>query len=307
MSSILPKKFTYQNVQIPTIGLGTANVNSDISEVVYSSIKDGVRLIDTAASYGSEEGVGKGIKKAIEEGIVKREDLFIVTKLSNKVKWSPEESIKTSLKNLGLDYIDLFLDHWPEYYKLNEKGERIHMLPLHKLWEIMESFVEKGYTKYIGVSNYTVQTLLNLLSFCKIKPLVNEVEFHPYLYQKKLNEFCKSENILLFGYNPLVKGHYCKNTGTEKDRNLLGDEVIASLSKKYGKTPGQIVLNWFVSRDVVPLPMTSNPHRMKENLGATEFVMNKEDLEKIDGLNKNMRFGRSELFKIYDDKIDVFA
>ena len=307
MLSTLPKTFTYQNVQIPTIGLGTSSISTDISEVVYSSIKNGVRLIDTAASYGSEEGIGKGIKKAINEGIIKREDLFIVTKLSNKVKWSPEDSIKTSLKNLGVDYIDLFLDHWPEYYKYNEKGEKVNKLPLHELWPIMESFVEKGYTKYLGVSNYTVQTLLNLLSFCKIKPLVNEVEFHPYLYQKKLNEFCKSENILLFGYNPLVKGWYCEKTGNEKDRNLLSDEVIVNLSKKYNKTPGQIVLNWFVSRDVVPLPMTSKTDRVIENLGATEFVMEKEDLEKIDGLNKNMRFGRSELFGIYDYKIDVFA
>ena len=165
MSSKLPTVFNYQNVSIPTIGLGTCDINNDVSEVVYSSIKDGTRLIDTAASYGSEKGVGKGIKKAIDEGIVKREDLFIVTKLSNKVKWTPEDSIKTSLKELGVDYIDLYLDHWPEYYHFNEKGEKVHQLPLHELWPIMESFVEKGYTKYLGVSNYTVQTLLNLLSF----------------------------------------------------------------------------------------------------------------------------------------------
>ena len=171
----------------------------------------------------------------------------------------------------------------------------------------MESFVEKGYTKHIGVSNYTVQSLLNLLSFCKIKPFVNEVEFHPYLYQKKLFEFCKKENIIIFGYNPLVKGKYCENVAEEKDRNLLGEEIIVNLSKKYNKTVGQIVLNWSIAREVIPIPMTSNPHRMKENLGCTDFVMEKEELEKIDKLNRNQRFGLSGMWNIYDNEIDVFA
>ena len=180
-------------------------------------------------------------------------------------------------------------------------------MPLHKIWPIMESFVEKGYTKHIGVSNYSVQSLLNLLSFCKIKPFVNEVEFHPYLYQKKLFEFCKKENIIIFGYNPLVKGSYCANVAEEKDRNLLGEEIIVNLSKKYNKTVGQIVLNWSISREVIPIPMTSNPHRMKENLGCTDFVMEKEELEKIDKLNRNQRFGLSDMWNIYDKEIDVFA
>ena len=303
----LPKYFESSNAKVPSIGIGTAFMTSDISEVIYNSIKDGTRLIDTASRYGSEEGVGKGIKRAIEKGIVKREDLFITTKLGKLEMTEAEEAIKRSLKTLGLDYIDLYLLHWPKFFIYNEKGEKTNLMPMHKIWPIMESFVEKGYTKYIGVSNYNVQSLLNLLSFCKIKPLVNEVEFHPYLYQKKLADFCKKENIIIFGYNPLVKGSYCADTADEEHRNLLGEEIIVYLSKKYNKTEGQIVLNWSIFREVIPIPMTSNPHRMKENLGSIDFVMEKEEYEKIDGLNRNQRYGLSSLWNIYDKEIDVFA
>ena len=303
----LPKYFESQGAKIPSIGLGTAYINSDISELVYSSIKDGTRLIDTAAVYGSEEGVGKGVKKAIKEGIVKREDLFITTKLSKYEMSNPEACIKKSLKQLDMDYVDLYLIHWPKFFDYDKNGNKINLAPIHKVWPLMESFVEKGYTKYIGVSNFNTQSLLNLLSFCKIKPLVNEIELHPYLYQKKLVEFCRRENIIIFGYNPLVKGCYCAETAEENMRNLLGEKLIVDLSKKYNKTVGQIVLNWSVSREVIPIPMTSNLHRMKENLASNEFVMDENDLKKIDKLNRNQRFGQSDIWNIYDDQIDVFA
>ena len=303
----LPKYFESQNIKVPSLGLGTAYMTTDISELIYSSIKDGTRLIDTAAVYGSEEGVGKGVKRAINEGIVKREDLFITTKLSKFEMTEPDLAIKKSLQRLGLDYIDLYLIHWPKFFDYDKKGQKINIAPLHKVWPIMESFVEKGYTKYIGVSNFNVQSLLNLLSFCKIKPLVNEIEFHPYLFQKKLVEFCRRENIILFGYNPLVKGCYCADSAEESKRNLLGEKIIIDLSKKYNKTVGQIVLNWSISREVIPIPMTSNLHRMKENLGSTEFVMEPNDLKKIDELNRNQRYGLSYIWDIYDNKIDAFA
>ena len=306
MAKNLPKYFQYNKAKIPTIGLGTAYM-SNVAEVVFSSIKDGTRLIDTAAVYGTESGVGKGIKKAIDEGLVKREDLFIVTKLSKFDIKNPELAIKNSLKKLGLNYIDLYLLHWPKFFDYKGKKEKTNIVPMHILWPNIENLVQKGYTKYIGVSNFNVQSLLNLLSFCKIKPLVNEIEFHPYLYQKKLVEFCRRENIFLLGYNPLVKGCYSSETADEKNRNLLGDKLIIDLSKKYKKTVGQIVLNWSISREVIPIPMTSNINRMKENVGSCDFVMDKNDLEKIDRLNKNQRFGRSEIWDIYDNEVDVFA
>lgn len=280
--------------------------SNNITDVIYSSVKDGTRLIDTAAVYMSEEGVGKGIKRAISEGIIKREDLFVTTKLSKFDMAKPEESVKKSLKMLGLDYIDLYLLHWPKFFDC-KNGKKVNITPMHEVWPKMEQLVEKAYTKYIGVSNYNGQSLLNLLSFCKIKPLVNEIEFHPYLYQKKLIEFCIREDIILFGYNPLVKDCYSAESADEKNRNLLGEPLIVELAKKYNRTVGQIVLNWSVSREVIPIPMTCNPHRMLENIGSTDFVIEKEDLEKIDKLNRNQRYGLSYIWDIYDNEIDVFA
>ena len=291
------------------LGLGTAQIGNtkNISEVVYNSIKSGVRLIDTAEVYGSEVGVGLGIKKAIEEGIVKREDLFIITKCYPYSKNDPENAIKNSLKNLKLDYVDLYLDHWPAFVEINEKGENYNLNPMHILWPKFESLIEKKYTKNIGVSNYNVQSLVNLLSFCKIKPFANEVEFHPYLYQKNLLSYCEKENIKIIAYNPICKGNYDYHKGKEKlNLDLLNEQIIKELSNKYKKTPGQIVLNWEINKNVIPIPATSKTTRMKENLGALEFTMDESDIKKIDNLNKNYRFSSSICWNVIG-KYDIFA
>ena len=220
----------------------------------------------------------------------------------------PRRWTKKNIKNvIGLDYVDLYLEHWLKFFKYNEKHEIINKLRIHVVWPLMEKLVEKWYTKYFSVSNYNVHSLFNLLSFCKIKPLVNEIEFHPYLVQTKLVEFCIRENIILFGYNPLVKGIYCKETADEKDRNLLSEQIILNLAKKYNKNVGQLVLNWSISREVIPLPMISNPNRIIENLNSTDFVFEKEDLEKIDKLNRNRGYGKSKMWNIYDKENDVLA
>ena len=291
------------------LGLGTAQIGNtkNISEVVYNSIKSGIRLIDTAEVYGSEVGVGLGIKKAIEEGIVKREDLFIITKCYPYSKNDPENAIKNSLKNLKLDYVDLYLDHWPAFVEINEKGENYNLNPMHILWPKFESLIEKKYTKNIGVSNYNVQSLVNLLSFCKIKPFANEVEFHPYLYQKNLLSYCEKENIKIIAYNPICKGNYDYHKGKEKlNLDLLNEPIIKELSNKYKKTPGQIVLNWEINKNVIPIPATSKTTRMKENLGALEFTVDESDIKKVDNLNKNYRFSSSICWNVIG-KYDIFA
>ena len=291
------------------LGLGTAQIGNtkNISEVVYNSIKSGIRLIDTAEVYGSEVGVGLGIKKAIEEGIVKREDLFIITKCYPYSKNDPENAIKNSLKNLKLDYVDLYLDHWPAFVEINEKGENYNLNPMHILWPKFESLIEKKYTKNIGVSNYNVQSLVNLLSFCKIKPFANEVEFHPYLYQKNLLSYCEKENIKIIAYNPICKGNYDYHKENEKlNLDLLNEPIIKELSNKYKKTPGQIILNWEINKKVIPIPATSKTTRMKENLGALEFTMTESDIKEIDNLNKNYRFSSSICWNVIG-KYDIFA
>ena len=223
------------------MGLGTGSYEKT-EEIVYQSIKDGTRLIDTASAYKNELEVGKGIKRAIDEGIVKREDLFVITKCGLSEKEDPEKALKASLERLNLPFVDLYLDHWPSGKKYNGKSD-FKLISIKELWPKMESLVEKGLTKSIGVSNYNVQNILNILSICKIKPAANEVEFHPYLFQKDLKEFCEKEGIVVIGYNPMVKGAYCKEKEEYiKERNLhfdlFNEEIVANLAKKYGKTVG---------------------------------------------------------------------
>ena len=280
----------------------------NIEEVLYQSIKDGVRLIDTASRYKNEEEVGKAINKAINDGIVKREDLFVVTKFWLDEKEDPEKALEASLQRLKLDYVDLYLDHWPTG-KCYDDPNKFKLICVKEYWPKLEKLVEQKKTKYIGVSNYNVQNLLIILSIAKIKPLVNEVEFHPYLYQKDLLEFCNLENIKILAYNPLVKGEYCKRHSKEIEErklDLLNEEEITKLAKKYNKSSGQIVLNWEIKRGVIPIPGTSKPERMKENLDVTLFEMEEKEynvLDKYAEMGKEFRFADSE--PIYG--IDIFA
>ena len=303
----IPKTLKLNNdLTCPFMGLGTTGMQN-IEEVVYNSIKDGTRLIDTASKYRNEVEVGKGIKKAIDEGIVKREDLFIITKMWLDEKEDPEKALKSSLERLQLSYVDLYLDHWPSGKCYNGKNN-FKLVSVKDVWEKMEKLVEQNLTKSIGVSNYNVQNLLIILSFCKIKPVANEIEFHPYLYQKDLKEFCDKENIKIISYFPLIKGANFKKRYekimNEKKMDLLNEPVVKELASKYGKTVGQIVLNWHIHLGVIPIPGTSNIERMKENLAAGDFKMEAKDYELLcEFKDKQHRF--CDGLGLYG--IDIFA
>ena len=290
------RKKLNNGLEIPLMGLGTSRIltikDETIPEeerinptnVVYHAIKNGVRLIDTAYKYKNEKEVGDGIKKALDKGICNREELIIIGKVWIKFRKDPEKALRETLKKLQLDYIDIYMDHWPsgiDYRKDPEDGS-FEMISIYDFWPKMEHLVDIGKVKYLGVSNYNVQCLCNLLSICRIKPIVNEVEYHLFYIQKNLKEFCEKQNIAVIAYYPMPHGNgarmFIKNN---PEFDIFEDELIIELSKKYKKTPGQIILNWHYCQGTIPIPSTSKLDRMTENLKALDFKLKEEDIQKL--------------------------
>jgi diketogulonate reductase-like aldo/keto reductase len=275
-------------IKMPFIGLGTGKSCKDPKNIVYDAIKKGIRLIDNASIYENEKEVGESIKKAIDDGIVKREDLFIISKVHPMKRHEVESSLSESLSNLGLTYVDLYLDHcpWAIYKDLNNIERKVSV---HELWPKMEEIYKKGQARSIGVSNYNVQNLMNLLSFCEIFPAVNEVEIHPYYTQKGLLSYLKSNNIVAIAYGSLCKGRYVKANQT-REINLLEEKVIEEIAQKRKTTPGIISLSYGISQGIVVIPSTNNPERIQENLKSLEVQLDEEEIKLIDRLNENMKF-----------------
>lgn len=288
----IPKEYKLNNgLSIPAIGLGTATVKDKelVKEVIRSAIIDhGYRHIDTARCYKNEECIGEALQSILKEGKIKREELFITTKIFNneKEKGQIEPTLKDSLKNLQLDYVDLVLVHWP-VGRYDKATGKIIQTPLYETWAEFEDCCKKGLCKSIGVSNFGVQLLLDLFTYCKIRPAVNQIEIHPYFAQVDLVKFCQDQGIVVEAYSPL--GSFGTSEGREWKDNILEDKVIKELSEKHKKSPGQIVLNWGVKRGYVILPKTARKERLAENLAAGSFVMDKEDYDKITALNKNLK------------------
>jgi diketogulonate reductase-like aldo/keto reductase len=254
-------------VKMPWMGLGVFKVTEgeEVIQSVKAAIKNGYISIDTAAIYGNEEGVGQAIK----ESGVPREELFITTKLWNSEQGyeSTLEAFETSLNKLGLDYLDLYLIHWPGKDKYKET------------WKAFEKLYKDGRVRAIGVSNFLVHHLEDLLSSAEIKPMVNQVEFHPHLTQKELLAYCKNEGIQLEAWSPLKQGQ------------LLSEPVLEDLAHKYNKSVAQVILRWDLQHGVVTIPKSIKEHRIIENANIFDFELSAEDMDKIDGLNQDSRAG----------------
>lgn len=254
-------------VKMPRLGLGVYKVTEE-DEVIHSvrfALQNGYRAIDTAAFYFNEEGVGKGIK---ESGL-RREDVFVTTKVWNDMQGYEKtlQSFEESRKKLDLEYIDLFLVHWPV------PGKYIDT------WKALEKLYKDGFVRAIGVCNFQIHHLEDLMKNSEFKPAVNQVEFHPRLTQKPLLKYCKEQNIQLEAWAPLMRGKY------------LDDPIIVEIAKKYGKTPAQIVLRWDLEHDVVTIPKSVREERIIENSQIFDFSLTEEEVERIDRMNRDERTG----------------
>jgi len=259
----------HNGVKMPWLGLGVFKVQEgeEVVNAVKTAIEVGYRSIDTAAIYKNEEGVGR----AIAESHVPREDLFITSKVWNKDQGyeSTLAAFDDSLKKLGLDYLDLYLIHWPQ----PSKGLFV------ETWKALEKLYKEGRVRAIGVSNFKESHLEQLLSECEIKPMVNQVEYHPKLTQKSLHEFCKKHDIQLEAWSPLMQGQ------------LLNEPTLVEIANKYGKSTAQVIIRWDLQNEVVTIPKSITPHRIQENANVFDFELTDEEMNQISALNEDKRVG----------------
>ncbi|MET3196984.1 aldo/keto reductase [Bacillus sp. OAE603] len=258
-------------IEMPVVGLGVFQVKDGqiVIDSVKAAIKNGYRSIDTAAIYGNEEGVGQGIKEAIEENGISREDLFITSKVWNADLGyqSTLDAFELSLKKLGLDYLDLYLIHWPV------KGKYVES------WKALETLYKTGKVKAIGMSNFQIHHLQDVLEIAEIKPMVNQVELHPLLSQVELRNFLKENSIQVEAWAPLMQGQ------------LFENETLLKIAKAHDKSIAQIVLRWHLQNEIVIIPKSVKEHRIQENANIFDFELTKEEMKTINALNQNHRVG----------------
>lgn len=296
--------------EILKIGLGLWKIpNVQCADIVYNAIKVGYRQLDSACDYGNEVEVGQGIARAIADGLCTRADLRITSKLWNTYhsKQHVQPALEKTLKDLGLDYLDSYLIHFPiaqpfvafetryppEWITNPEASEpemQIAAVPLFETWQAMEALVETGLVKTIGVCNYNSGLLNDLMAYAKIKPAELQIESHPYLTQERLIRLAKNYGIAVTTFSPLGALSYLELDMATAFESVLTQDVVIAAAQRAGKTPAQVVLRWGVQRGCTIIPKSSKIERLKENINIFDFALSEQEMSDISALNQNRRF-----------------
>jgi len=294
---------------MPQVGFGLWKVdNATCADTVYNAIKTGYRLFDGACDYGNEVEAGQGVARAIKDGLVKREELFLVSKLWNSFHDGErvEPICKKQLADWGIDYFDLYYVHFPVALKYVDPKVRyppgwaydgkddvqLSNATIQETWTAMEGLVEKGLARSIAISNFQGSLILDLLRYAKVRPAVLQIEHHPYLVQPTLLRLAKEEGIAVTAYSTFGPSSFLELEWQKaRDTPLLFEHpTIASIAKKHNKTPAQVILRWATQRGLAVIPKSNSQHRLEQNLHVTDFDLASSELEEISGLDKHLRF-----------------
>lgn len=302
--------------EMPVIGLGLWKVDGSAAPtLVEEAARAGWRHFDNASDYGNEAAVGSGLQNVMRSGIARREDLWVTSKLwnTNHAAKHVREACERSLRDLKLEYLDLYLIHFPialEYITpetrypagwfqdpdAHEPRMKPARVPIFETWHAMEELQRAGLVKNIGVSNFNVGLLRDMLAYADVRPAMLQVEMHPYLTQEKLVRFCHQEKIAVTAFSPLGAPSYVPlGMATEND-SVLNEKVVRDAAAAHKKTPAQIVLRWAVQRGTAAIPKTTRPERLRENLAVFDFDLSATEMNSISALDRNRRFNDPGVF-----------
>lgn len=297
---------------MPRVGLGTWMAPKGVvGSAVRTAIETGYRLIDCAAVYGNEEEIGQALHEILTSGSVQRSDLFIVSKVFNNChvvdgeEDRPREALMKTLQDLQLDQLDLLLMHWPIAFLDKElalplRGKNAVPNPKYRIveefmdtWKSMMQLQEEGLVRHIGVSNFKPEQIEKILQAGLAKPVVNQVELHPYLQQPELQQYCHDKGIQLMAYSPLGTAASYSGSSFPPDigTTLLENPTVDAIAKIHGKSPAQILIRWSLQKGFVCIPKSANPTRIQENFAVTDWSLTNEDMEELEKLDRGFRYG----------------
>jgi len=302
--------------KLPSVGLGLWKISrEDTAEVVVSAIRMGYRHLDCACDYGNEAEVGEGIRRAIQEGLVTREELWVTSKLWNTyhAQEHVEPAVRRTLSDLGLDYVDLYLMHFPialKYvpfetryppewiYDPSSDSPKMEMIsvPIQETWEAMEQLLPLGLARHIGVCNFGTAGLRDLLSYATVPPAVLQVELHPYNQQPKLVRFCAEHGIAVTGFSPLGAGSYVELNMATTDDSALAHPLVVRMAQAKSVSPAQILLRWALQRGISVVPKSSRLDRLAQNLDVEGFSLSEEEMGVMATLDEGRRYNDPGVF-----------